>query len=467
MRRGSRRPDGARRIGCPFGVFLLAGWASRRPRSRRWADLGTTLGTTLSTGPLVGAIDDVGVKIWARAAGMPPLTYSLAVRYGEIGDPAGTITPSVTLADGADFTGTVEITGLAPGTAHWFEMMLDGTVVAGSDGAFVTLPPRGEPSAFRFALGSCTDHIEMPFPIFDVISGDNPSFLLHVGDSIYADHAPVATQQAEFEARYRLNFDESRWRALMRQLPSFMIWDDHEIENNWSDGQTGLYLEARPAFDEYVAAHNPAPRIPGELYYDFSVGEADFFVLDTRSFRDLSSSIMLGATQRAELESWLSSSTATFKFVVSSVQWSFLSQNVDTWFGFPSERDAFFDFVKDNAIPGVVLLSGDRHWTAVFRHEAVAPYYLYEFSSSPLGGVLREAPDPDSDTLFLWDSSRSFLTIDVDTTVSPATLYLRVVDDAGTERFALSLTEDDIFVDLIFADGFESGDASAWSSVLP
>ncbi len=377
-------------------------------------------GATLSHGPMVGAVSDVGVKIWARVGGVPPLTYSLAAQYGEVGDPTGSTSSSVTLSEEGDFTGTVEIAGLESGTDHWFELLLNDVVV-----------------------------------------------LLHLGDSIYADREPPATSRAEFEARYKLNFDESNWRALMREIPSFMIWDDHEIENNWDEGQTGLYLEARPAFEEYVAGHNPEPRVPGQLYYDFTVGEVDFFVLDTRTFRDPSTATMLGSTQLVELQSWLAASTAVFKFIVSSVQWSTLSQNADTWFGFPAERGEIFDFVRTNGIRGVVLLSGDRHWMALFRHEAVAPYFLYEFSSSPLGALVDEAPPPDSETSFLGDASRAFLTIDADTTLSPAALDVRVVDETGTELFLLSLTEDDIFDAAIFADGFESGDVSAWSTAVP
>ncbi len=43
---------------------------------------------------------------------------------------------------------------------------------------------------------------------------------------------------------------------------------------------------AKWAFDRYVGSHNPPSLVSNELYYDFSVGDVDFFVLDTRSFRD-------------------------------------------------------------------------------------------------------------------------------------------------------------------------------------
>ena len=152
-----------------------------------------------------------------------------------------------------------------------------------------------------------------------------------------------------------------------------------------------------------------------------------------------------------------------FKFIVSSVQWSFLAQNDDTCFGFQAERGEIFDYIRDNAISGVVLLSGDRHWIGVFRHEQIEPFYLYEFSSSPLGAAVSQAPAPDPETLYLDATGRAYITIHVDTTVSPATIDARVLDESGVELHLLSLTEDDINATVIFADGFESGGTSAWS----
>ena len=232
----------------------------------------------------------------------------------------------------------------------------------------------------------------MPYPLWTAIAADDLDFFLHIGDIIYADRDPAAMTVSEFEDRYKLNFGELNWRTAMRQLPTFMTWDDHEIENDWAGGQTGLYVPARRAFDEYVAGHNPEPRVPGEIYYDFSAGPVDFFVLDTRSHRNPGAGTMLGATQKNELFAWLLNSHARIKFIVSSVQFSDLTQRNDLWFGYAAERAEIYNFIRDQDVRGVVLLSGDRHWSGVFRHEAIEPYFLYEFSSSPIGANVASAP---------------------------------------------------------------------------
>ena len=106
---------------------------------------------------------------------------------------------------------------------------------------------------------------------------------------------------------------------------------------------------------------------------------------------------MLGYDQKASLEQWLSASTAKFKFIVSSVPWHNLGvTGNDSWKGFKTERSEIFNYIADNKIRGVLLFSGDQHSTSIIRHTAMAPYFLYEFSPTPLGqtnlGVATDNP---------------------------------------------------------------------------
>ncbi len=70
-------------------------------------------------------------------------------------------------------------------------------------------------------------------------------------------------------------------------MPIYTTWDDHDLVDNYCEGNnTRIYRNARWAFDRYAASVNPDPPVKGQLFYEFSVGNVDFFVLDTRSFRD-------------------------------------------------------------------------------------------------------------------------------------------------------------------------------------
>ncbi|KAK0553939.1 hypothetical protein OC844_006236, partial [Tilletia horrida] len=154
------------------------------------------------------------------------------------------------------------------------------------------------------------------------------------------------------------------------------------------------------AWDEYVGSANPDPLDPGEKYYTFRYGDSAFFVLDTRKLRspasdaDSESKTMIGEYQKDALMRWLGAvnTTATFKFVVSSVPFNTLwggpldwDGQYDTWSAYFTERQQILDVLQ--YVPNVVVLSGDRHeFASVGLRQTVT-----EFSTSPLSNqhVLR------------------------------------------------------------------------------
>jgi alkaline phosphatase D len=63
---------------------------------------------------------------------------------------------------------------------------------------------------------------------------------LMAGDQIYADMfnrlLPIglADTYEEFQERYHIAFGSRNMRKLLGRVPTYMILDDHEIEDNWS-----------------------------------------------------------------------------------------------------------------------------------------------------------------------------------------------------------------------------------------
>ena len=410
---------------------------------------------TLAQGPMLGGISDTGVRVWVRVDGTPPDSYEISVTYGRTSDAVRVTTGRITVDSGTDFSGAVTLSGLAPNTEYSYRVNIDGNAGQG-ERQFVTLPPQRSPSRFRFGFGSCTDQTHQPFSLLSSLAAESLSFFIHSGDLIYADRAPAAVLQDEFSAVYQVNFSDSNWRALAGSTPMFMMWDDHELENDWNSGQSGLYAPARAAFDIYISPQNPAPLEPDEIYYTFASGQTEFFVLDTRSHRDPSAGTMLGSTQKQHLKQWLTDSDARFKFIVSSVQWNDLARKDDGWFGFPEERQEIFDTIRDEGVFGVVLLSGDRHWVGVFQHDAGEGLNLYELSASPLGAAAGTAPSPNRETLYLYDLGLAYMTAEVDTTIFPGTVDIQVHDAAGAVVHQLTLDEEQIRPVRIHGDGFEA-----------
>jgi alkaline phosphatase D len=89
-----------------------------------------------------------------------------------------------------------------------------------------------------------------------------PDFLLHSGDTIYADgpieaekklkdgtvwknlvtedKAKVAETIDEFRGNYKYNLLDRNVRAFNAEVPMLAQWDDHEVTNNWSPSKSLL-----------------------------------------------------------------------------------------------------------------------------------------------------------------------------------------------------------------------------------
>jgi len=414
---------------------------------------GLATAAALKTGPLAGGVSHAGVRLWARA----DRPAALAFEHRPAGTAwPGTISAAVAVDAASDLTGAVAIAGLAPAAAYEYRALLDGQPAPGGEGTFRTLPAAATPAPITFATGADLWFGRDPYSLFDQAAARDPDFMLLTGDQIYADEPTVIPDTAKaYGRKYRENWAEPHFLAAGRGTPLFLTWDDHEIGNDWDGGTSGRYVPARTAFDRYQGGLNPAPRAAGALHYAFAAGAAGFYVLDTRSYRDANDApddatkSMLGAGQKADLKAWLSSSTSRFKFLVSSVPWNdYGTTSDDSWFGFRTERQEIFDHIRQNRICGVVLLSGDQHWTGVFRLGIGGAWALHELSPTPIGNTNRPATtSPSPEILFRYDASRVYGVVTVDASVQPGTMTWDVFDDQDQNIYHLVLDWADLCPD--------------------
>lgn len=251
---------------------------------------------------------------------------------------------------------------------------------------------------------------------------DRPSmrFFMQLGDVIYGDvpywGGPFVLT---YRKLYRNLFASESFRRVYERLPIMGIYDDHEFVNNWGGNelvgsavdhgshhitkvQTPKALSpATKAWHEYIGSSNPDPLEPDQHYYTFRYGDTAFFVMDCRRHRspwqieDDEDKTMLGQQQKEAFIRWLGAvnSTATFKFVVSSVPFTTLwggpldyDSKTDSWTAYTYERDYLMTIMQ--YIPNIIVLSGDRH---EFASVGIAPvgsrsnyHPVTEFSTSPL-----------------------------------------------------------------------------------
>lgn len=155
-------------------------------------------------------------------------------------------------------------------------------------------------------------------------------------------------------------------QSLYSTVPTLATWDDHDYGSNDSDSTYAYKTFSRAAFGKYWA--NPDyVETNAAIYYKWSYGAADFFVLDDRWYRVEGTSI-IGATEMSWLKSSLFSSTAAVKFIVSGVAFGDWAKGNDSWnasAATKTERTSLFDYICNNSIKNVVLLTGDQHWSAI------------------------------------------------------------------------------------------------------
>jgi alkaline phosphatase D len=232
------------------------------------------------------------------------------------------------------------------------------------------------------------------------------SAMLMTGDQIYVDDLNLVAPDREYKEilnKYRAAFSQPNISRLMSNLPTYMILDDHEIEDNWpankSKADAYLYKNAIAAYELYQASHSPAHELltNGQInrkleryWYQFTDGDIEWFVTDSRTRRNLSADDrrILDEEQEQTLLKWLIHSPARVKFVVTSVMFypDRKRHGDDAWKAFPEQRLRLLETIRTHRIKNVIFVSGDVHGSLTSRltHSANPDFEVHTVVSSPL-----------------------------------------------------------------------------------
>jgi len=338
-----------------------------------------------------------------------------------------------------DHAAKLTLRGLAPGRGYdatiWFEDS-DGTASRPERISFSTAPIHPAATSFVWTGDTCGQEWGISQEYgglsgFGAMLDVRPDFLVHCGDSIYADetmgetvvdydghvwrneitesHLRPAQSLADYRARHRYPLGDDHVRRFHAAVPTIAQWDDHETTNNWFPGMVlddERYAEerrcdvlaayGRRAWQEYqpIAATDLANRggdgfAARRIYRKISRGaHLDLFCVDQRSFRDPNSH-NLEATRRALLGEdqldWLirevAASRATWKVISVDQPLSIGKPALDTGLydsfcngldGQPLGRELelarLLSELKASRVRNVVFLTADVHYTAAHHY---------------------------------------------------------------------------------------------------
>src|SRR6201986_1209358 len=240
------------KTGAGTAVFVAAPYLSRaadRP--------------AITHGVQSGDVSADGGVVWARAD--RPSQMMVEVATVESFQDARALPPINALPE-SDFTPKMLVDNLPGGQDIFYRVRFRGLPHPGGEcepvvGRFRTAPSDKRDVSFVWGgdvagQGWGINPDDGGMVSFATMHKHHPDFLIHSGDTIYADgvFAPegklangklwknlmipektkVAETTEEFRAAHKYNLLDDNVRAFNAEVPIFVQWDDHEVVNNWS-----------------------------------------------------------------------------------------------------------------------------------------------------------------------------------------------------------------------------------------
>ncbi|NOY60990.1 MAG: alkaline phosphatase [Calditrichaeota bacterium] len=436
--------------GLPFSRFLAGPRDLLKPltENEKFKKYAAEHSIQLLHGPMLGCLTDHSAKFWVRTLD----EVSVQVIVSTSNKLTRPIKSNVHSTNSTrDYTTTVAVNGLKPNTEYYYDVLLDGkTSLKPKYPSFRTYPSKGSKAHFKVGFGGGAGYVPEHERMWDVIKSHEVSAFLFLGDNVYLD-LPQKPNAFHYYTYYRRQ-SRPEFRRLVASTSIYAIWDDHDagMDDIWMGPYRDKPVWKLPLFYQFEENWNNPPHgnpdWPGG-WFSFSIADVDFFMLECRLYRtnpyDKNPS-MLGPVQKAWLLNQVKQSKATFKVLISSVPWAFSTKGLahDTWNGFHEERKEIFDFLTDNKIDGVILLSADRHRSDAWRIERPNDYPLYEFESSRLTNQHKHELMPGA--LFGYNQKQSFGLLIFDTTKPDPTVTYQIISIDNEMIHSLTIKKSEI-----------------------
>ncbi|MDO9236780.1 MAG: alkaline phosphatase D family protein [Aquabacterium sp.] len=467
------------------------GVQAQAPKLEAWS----AAGDIFTLGLASGEPRPDSVVLWTRLAphplqpdgGMPPravpVQWVVAVDAGF----KQVVKSGVAVADPASAHSVhVDVTGLSPGRTYFYRFESGGQ--RSPIGRTRTAPaPGAQVDRLRVAVASCQNFEAGTFTVHKEIATADVDLVIFLGDYIYEVDARSYQRQRshlhKFPSRpehftladYRMHHAgyklDADLRACHAAHPWLMVWDDHEVINDYTGADAlkiphhETFLNVRTAAYRAYFEHLPVSpsRAPigsvMRMHERYEWGQlAEFWTVDGRQYRDkpvcpakvglfwnckwvdMRERTMLGQDQEYWLAEGLAASTKAWKFIAQPTQ---VAPGVlgtlmgplgyaDGWDAFPAARERLMAAIAQPRVPDVICLGGDvhRHVAANLRLnplDPASPIVASEFvtssvTSQGLSELLNawvKASNPD--VLHMRSDERGYMLLDITPTQTRCT----------------------------------------------
>ena len=290
-----------------------------------------------------------------------------------------------------------------------------------SQDRFAPLPAASK-TLHRIAFGSCAKHWQ-PQPIWDAIIAKQPDLFLFIGDNIYADtdgKTAWTVTKGQLTGEWNRLADKPEFQKARAAFPFLATWDNHDYGSHAGGAEVPTKHDAKECFLTFFGEPTTSPRWKRSGIYDAKIPgpegkRVQIILLDTKFNRSAfkkdttpkeerlkagkvggylpdndPSKTHLGEEQWLWLEAELQK-PAELRLVCSSIQVIPDQKGMDEWGNFPRERQRLFDLIETTKANGVILLSGNVHFTEISKtlisRIDSTPTPLLEFTSSGMTHV--------------------------------------------------------------------------------
>jgi alkaline phosphatase D len=312
----------------------------------------------------------------------------------------------------------------------------------------------------KIAFGSCMKETR-PIPALRGVVASRPDLFLALGDNVYGDDPGTDPDLPILTKAYRDLAQNADFVALNASVPILATWDDHDFGANDAGAAYGGKRKAEALFDAFWgqgALGQAHAGVYGARVFGPKGKRVQIIMLDTRSFRSplkdtdvrgakgkerylpdsSADKTLLGAAQWRWLGEQLQQ-PADLRLIVSSIQVLADGHGYEAWHTLPQEQARLYRTLKQSRAKGVIILSGDRHLSALYR-QAAGPtdYALVELTASALNRSMRASNDEMSSNQIgpAYAPNNSGL-LDIDWT--NRSLRLSIRNEQGDEAQGLTL----------------------------
>jgi alkaline phosphatase D len=365
-----------------------------------------------------------GFVLWTRLApqplqpdgGMPNI--AVQVRWSVAEDEAMTrvvASGDATASPEAGHSVHIEVQGLRSDRPYWYAFVAGGE--KSPVGRARTTPPIGAPvDRLRFCFTSCQKYEAGFYAGYRHLVAENPDLIFFLGDYIYEGNPgsrnsvrlhqnPEPFDVAGYRVRYASYKTDPLLQAAHAAAPWVVIWDDHEVVNDYGgdrggDAEPEAFLRRRAAAYQVYYEHMPLRRTtlpvgPSmQLYRTLDWGDlAQFQLVDDRQYRDAPPCMapgqtgkliadcdarrdparsMLGQPQEAWLLETLGATRARWNLLTQQTLFGSMTLREPTdmtqerfsndgWDGYPAGRDRITNRWVEAKVSNPLVLGGDIH----------------------------------------------------------------------------------------------------------